>query len=789
MLWFLGVLVLLALLVAPWWALIEARRARREVERLRSRMSLLEYKVEHRPLLEQVPDPSAEPATTPPAPIPITAAPPVARVADAIASAPTPAPTAPPLPPEIPTARDAHVPSPPAPARAAFDSSRVEEMIGGIWLQNVGSILLLLGVFFLILWGYTTGRMGPEVLVAAGAVLGIALVWRGGVIARSLPAFGHAVIGVGLGIVYLALYLGHFTLHVLDQRAAFSLLALVSIASVVVGLRHDARTIAALGVIGAFLPQLIAAWVPLRGFSLPAPGLLAYMALVNVVVFALAATAGWTSLDLTSLVITTATWIATFGNHPWSLGVEIGLCALYLLLGLAPLPRLVARSTFANHELLVVAGAPMFLILASWPFFAAANPRAVAVLLLSLSAVYMLAAWWVDTRRSERDLWRPLTGAAILFMTGALQRAVGYENTAMAWCAEGAVLVWLGLQPRNQWLRYAGYAVEAIGALCLFITLETTGRQPDLVALANAPALRDLFCLIVIFVVAALTSRRRDDLGPGERLAPEAWTGIGNLLLMIWSGREASHLSHAFEGRVGRWSGGAGGSGAQMLTAAFTACAWIAQAWVLFQLGIAGARRALPRFCAYIIATLAGVVLLICIAFVSNTWSGSSASLFDPFGIATLLGTLGLIAIGHEIGRARPHLGDSELRMHEVVTTLANVVMLAWSAREAPRLAIAISPAAGSARAPGVATVGAVITSGAWTIQAAVLLALGWAKSSPFLRWLGLALFGLTVLKFLFVDLQQVDVFWRFLTAIVVGLVLLAVSYFYQRRRRNAQGT
>ena len=48
-----------------------------------------------------------------------------------------------------------------------------------------------------------------------------------------------------------------------------------------------------------------------------------------------------------------------------------------------------------------------------------------------------------------------------------------------------------------------------------------------------------------------------------------------------------------------------------------------------------------------------------------------------------------------------------------------------------------------------------------------------------------MALLGLTVLKLLFFDLQQVDVFWRFLLAIVLGAALLGVSYLYQRRERQ----
>ena len=84
-----------------------------------------------------------------------------------------------------------------------------------------------------------------------------------------------------------------------------------------------------------------------------------------------------------------------------------------------------------------------------------------------------------------------------------------------------------------------------------------------------------------------------------------------------------------------------------------------------------------------------------------------------------------------------------------------------------------------------VGVLAAPFTSAGWLLQALVLLVLGWTRRSAFLRWAGLALTGITVLKFLVADLQTVDVFWRFLTAIVVGAALLGISYAYQRRARG----
>jgi uncharacterized membrane protein len=109
------------------------------------------------------------------------------------------------------------------------------------------------------------------------------------------------------------------------------------------------------------------------------------------------------------------------------------------------------------------------------------------------------------------------------------------------------------------------------------------------------------------------------------------------------------------------------------------------------------------------------------------------------------------------------------------------LMLLAYDWTEADRLARTLG-------APRVAMLQAFLASALWTLQAAVLVVAGWRRRSPFLRWLGLCLLGLTVLKFALADLARVDVFWRFVSAVLVGVTLLAVSFFYQRRMRRERG-
>ncbi len=654
--WFPLVLLGIAWLVMPVWALVVALRSESELARLRERVRLLEAAGGR--ALAAVPPPGVAPAIAPPPPLPLPlpgSAPPPAA---APGSGPTTAPSVASAQAASGSLLGARLGGPlerPAGATPGhfFDSAHAEELVGGLWLQNVGAVLLLLGAFFSIVWGYTSGHLGPGMLVLAGVLFGLALAWRGDRLSRRLPPLGHALIGVGLGVVFLAIYLGWFTLHVLPTAAAVVLLMLVALGTVAVGLHYRAQSVAALGVLGAFVPQLLSSLLQMRGFDLAAPALLGYLALVVIAVAVLTARAGWALLDLAALLLTTMTWIATFPRGDWGWGLEIGLGLLFAGAGLAPVVRLARTDAPARAaELAVILLAPLMFAAVSWPFIGYVGRAPAAMLLLTLSAVYVAAAWWIDTRRERDDGWRPLSAAATLFLMLALERAAGADYVSLAWLTEGAALAWLGSGRRGAWLRGCGAVVSVVGGMVHVATLvhHTHAMDAEL-PFVHPQALRVLGGIVLLIVTGALL-RRESRFGEApRRLLARAWVLAATALLLVYWAMEAQHLAQALAGTGGRWA--------------------------------------------------------------------------QP-----------------------PDLG----------------------AVPGPRRAEMLF---------------AFFTSALWTVQAAALVALGWRRSSGFLRWTGLALLGITVLKFAIGDLANVDVFWRFVSAVLVGVVLLSVSFFYQRRIRR----
>src|SRR5438552_7457722 len=110
--WPFGMFTSLVLLIAAFWAVGEVRRQRRDLRAMRERLDALERQAASNTGLTAA-EPHLPPTAAPPA-----AAPPAAALV-------------------VPPATAAH----PAAAAAGrgFDSSRMEDLVGSVWLQNVGA--------------------------------------------------------------------------------------------------------------------------------------------------------------------------------------------------------------------------------------------------------------------------------------------------------------------------------------------------------------------------------------------------------------------------------------------------------------------------------------------------------------------------------------------------------------------------------------------------------------------------------------------------------------------------
>ncbi|HJX91747.1 MAG TPA: DUF2339 domain-containing protein [Pyrinomonadaceae bacterium] len=76
---------------------------------------------------------------------------------------------------------------------------------------------------------------------------------------------------------------------------------------------------------------------------------------------------------------------------------------------------------------------------------------------------------------------------------------------------------------------------------------------------------------------------------------------------------------------------------------------------------------------------------------------------------------------------------------------------------------------------------GQMALSVVWAVYAAVLAAVGFLRRSSVTRWASLALFALTIVKAMFVDIAELQQLYRIIVFFVLGILLLLVAWGYHK--------
>ncbi len=146
------------------------------------------------------------------------------------------------------------------------------------------------------------------------------------------------------------------------------------------------------------------------------------------------------------------------------------------------------------------------------------------------------------------------------------------------------------------------------------------------------------------------------------------------------------------------------------------------------------------------------------------------------------IGAASMFAAFLMVGASETQVGPFETRIYYALSVCANFVFLV-------ALSMEVWDWFGRTGAPGLDQDLAqqLALSILWIVYASVLLAAGILRKAAAVRWQGLVLLGFAVAKVFLFDLSFLTRFYRIVSFFVLGLVLMLVSFLYQRR--TAPGT
>jgi len=710
----------MALFVLPVWSFIRIARLSREVAELRARLDTLSgTRAAVVPPPVRPPDPTAEAAAAASTPAPSQAAPPPGP--DAALR-----PAAPPF-----------EPGPAAPGGAPVADTAppadLEAWVGGRWLLYAGVAILLIGISFFLKYAFENAWVDERGRVVLGAGAGLGLVVAGARVERRLKAFGRALCGAGIATLYLASYAAFGFYALVGPGPAFASMAATTALAVWLADRRAAESLALVAAIGGYAtPFLVANGNP------TATVLFGYVLLLGVGVLALTGRHRWLGLPVAAHLLT----VAALGG--WAVAYYDGSQWLRVLLWLTAL-----LSVFVA-------------VLARVRRQEGARARVAAVVLWSAPVLYHVAAVALTLRHPPAiHVYLILFTAATLLLT-AVQPG-GWVRLAVLVAAYAGLFAYLAVPQGGSWLVPNLVTAVAVAGMHLLTTVDRVTRQERALGTFDLVAMH----VTVIGLQGLLAEMLRPRFGdwPGGAAAGLAILAAG--LWRVFERRDpvaalnaaglsftlvAIALAERFDGRV-------------------VVIGWAAEGAVAAWFGVRASN--LP-FKAGGLLLFALAALRLAGGYLPN--DPSAAVVFNDRTAATaVVVTLAYLLAWH--WRRHSTAGSGVGVVSGACHVLASLFTLLWMSAEIEAYWRA------DTRDVQARLSEELTRSLAWGLYGSALVAAGMWRGLVSLRWIGIIVIGLTVLKVFVVDLSQLGGIYRVVGFVALGAILLGVSYLYQRAR------
>jgi len=670
----------------------------------------------------------------------------------------------------------------------------VETLIGGSWFNWIGILAIAFGVAFFLKYAWDNQWIGPTARVLLGAAAGLGALAGGEVVRRrGLRQYAYVVSGGGILILYLSVYAA-FDFKLVGQLPGIILMIAVTAAAVLLSVRYDALPIAILGLLGGFLTPILLS----TGRDNQA-GLFGYIALLDAGMLALAYYKSWRSLNYMSFLLTLVMFVGWLDSYyaPPKLWPTIFFLVLFFFLfsALAILHNVLKKRPAQWFDIsLIITNATFFFGVSYGLLDAAGFGSGLGSFALIVSAFFVLLYYFAYSRhRADGLLIYSYLGAAVTFFTMAVAIQLDQHWVTIAWAMEALMLTWVGLRSDTKAPRHAALVVLAVAVahwvgtdMCDF----AFNAESTFIPLLNRRAASCAALVGACAAIAWLYQRDAEKVEASERAA------IITLVILAANALTLTLLSldvnDYYEQRISRLAStqtGAWGEVARLENSKQLALTviWTLYATAAIAFGVARRVKIVRLAGLGLLAVTAIKVLLLDMSYRAAWWH---TPIFNQTfaAFALLVSALGVVVWLYARGEGI----DEEERVSVMPCLIAAANLLAvvgLSAEAWGYFEARINEAAASGLFNGglrdLRLAQQLSLSVIWTIYGGAMLLVGIKRRSRLLRMMALMLLSLTTLKVFFWDLASLDRIYRIISFIVLGAILLGVSYIYQRGQQR----
>jgi uncharacterized membrane protein len=381
-----------------------------------------------------------------------------------------------------------------------------EKFIGENLISKIGILILVMGVAFFVKFAIDNDWIGVIGRTAIGLLTGGILIGVAHFMRKSYRTFSSLLAGGGLAIFYLTIGIAFHIYHIFNQEAAFAMMVVITLFSVVLSLLYDKKELAIFSQIGGYAAPFMVATGEGNYMAL-----FTYMLILNAGLLVLAYFKRWHILNLLAFIFTVIIFSGWLGSTYWNNSLLphrnalMFAIAFYIVFFLANiLNNLKERTPFKSVEITMILSNNLFFFISGLTILYTYQGGMYKGLFTVLTAIFNFA--WVvylyKKKQVDRNLVYLLVALVMSYISLAIPIQLNGHSITLFWTAELVILLWLS--------QVSGIKILKTGHLLVFalviISLVMDWRNLYFLNRINRVILNQAFITGMVVLVGTITT-------------------------------------------------------------------------------------------------------------------------------------------------------------------------------------------------------------------------------------------------------------------------------------------
>lgn len=335
----------------------------------------------------------------------------------------------------------------PSPTATPHSKSNLEKFIGENLISKIGIVITVIGVAIGAKYAIDHQIISPLARIILGYIFSLAMLGTGVYLKKSYLNFSAVLVSGALAIMYFITYASYSFYQLIPQVVAFAMMVVFTSFAVAASLNYNRQIIALIGLVGAYAVPFL-----LSDGSGRVAVLFTYTAIINIGILIIAFHKYWKPLYYSAFIFT---WLIYGSWFFFRFGAQkqITLAFSFLIVFFLIFYVIFLAFKVLQKEKLNV-GDVMLVLSNSFIFYGfgyslvndiAGGEKLLGLFTLANAVIHFIVAALINRKNlGDKQLLYFVSGLVLIFITIAIPVQLDGNWVTLLWVGEAALLFWIG---------------------------------------------------------------------------------------------------------------------------------------------------------------------------------------------------------------------------------------------------------------------------------------------------------------------------------------------------------